>query len=679
MRCPECDQRNSVAARKCKFCGARFKRKQMSRGAKITLALFSIIVGGSLYLLFALPKMVDPTEQLLSAAKRVAAGPRSPEDAKTIKAAFNEAVTNLLLKYGGENSSSLSSRLKNCLPSNAFEVLVADLPKGLKLVEVDTVLQASDFLIMRGTNMVKVFPLTGFEIFDDARAVSDQAGAVIVLLGHSGGQPPHRPIVQTYALLPDSIIDETANMVPSIAGEGSAKFSKDSSDVNVELSAASIAQAEKISMNPPLVGDRVLRMKLQWKDAKYVPSIEMPADLPTSVLLLARSLKRTELANAVAAQMGSQASKLLKENSSPDLQEISVQKKEEKRKSIVYSISIPKKKIDLELKSDGTRWQVASYSVSADAAIKSIAESNSGANSKNSATSIETSAATPTGTSITNDVLAGLTPERAGGRKPADVVVTGTGNASSSPSLPESKTSAAKGSNWIDDEPGSTNKPPVAVLPPGLKNASVAEKERSEKEKKENERREKEKAERDKAEKDRIEREKKAAEQAAVSSARIVEGGSSTVRLRSGPGLGNRAIDEIPAGAKIQILGQKKGWYKVAFGGKVGYVFSPLVDTSNSNRSTNDSKASKPLHESSKPVTAQPPSSSSGAVVVRVMTVRDENRRAISSVKVGEQVVLLSGLNKNNRYKIRKPDGTVGYVHKDALDVKVETPPEFVP
>jgi len=38
----------------------------------------------------------------------------------------------------------------------------------------------------------------------------------------------------------------------------------------------------------------------------------------------------------------------------------------------------------------------------------------------------------------------------------------------------------------------------------------------------------------------------------------------------------------------------------------------------------------------------------------------------------------LSGL-KNNRYKIRKPDGTIGYVSKEALDVKVETPPEFVP
>jgi uncharacterized protein YgiM (DUF1202 family) len=150
-------------------------------------------------------------------------------------------------------------------------------------------------------------------------------------------------------------------------------------------------------------------------------------------------------------------------------------------------------------------------------------------------------------------------------------------------------------------------------------------------------------------------------------------------------------LDDIPKGTKIQILGQKKDWYKVNYSGKIGYVFSPLVDTQGSTSAGNtpattpentskhsNSSTSKPANTSSARAAISPPETTNSGVVVHIMTVRDKNRRAISSVKVGEHVVVLSGL-KNNLYKIRMPDGTVGYVAKEALDVKVETPPESVP
>ena len=81
MRCPECQQRNSVAARKCKFCGANFKRKETPVGKKLILwgcfgALCLLI-----FLAFSLPKMVDPSERLISTAKRVAAGTKTSEEA----------------------------------------------------------------------------------------------------------------------------------------------------------------------------------------------------------------------------------------------------------------------------------------------------------------------------------------------------------------------------------------------------------------------------------------------------------------------------------------------------------------------------------------------------------------------------------------------------------------------
>jgi uncharacterized protein YraI len=586
----------------------------------------------------------------------------------------------------------LLSRLKNCLPANAFEVLVVDLPKSLKLVEIDTVLQASDFLIMKGTSEVKVFPLTGFEVYDDARAVNDQAGAVIVLVGHSGGQPPHRPLVQTYALLPDSIVDETSTTVPSIAGEGTAKFDKTSNDINVELSVSSIAQAEKISTTMPIAPDKAIHVKLQWKekDARFVPNVEIPQDQSAALILLANAMKHPEYAPFVSAAFGPQAAKMLKENQSIDLQDLSIIKRDEKKKLALYTISSAKKKLDFELKKDGNTWQIANYASSAGVPTTTNTGStgtaqpqeNKAAAANRQPEQVSTEQSKNQNANNLSQLPGGLVPERAASNSSKNPVL----------SLVPGSTQGNdknKSSSWLEDEQNTqeskSGKPPVAVLPPGLKNEKNDEKEKKNKEKKEREKTEKAREEKAREEKAREEkaREEKAKGEAARTAARVHGAGS--VRLRSGPGLNKNAIDEIPAGAKIQVLGEKKGWLKVSFGGKVGYVFSPLVDrgggdsTSAAPTSTNNESSSKSHHEAAIPATAQPPSTGSGAVVRRPMTVRDENRRAISSVQPGQHVVVLSGVNKNGRYKIRMPDGTVGYVMKDALDVKVETPPEFVP
>lgn len=697
MRCPECEQRNSVAAWKCKFCGAKFKRKQMSPGKKIVLLTCGAVLGGSIYLAFALPKLVDPAEQLMSVAKRVASGPTSPEDAKKAREAFDEAVKNLLTRYGGENSGLLSKRLKACLPPAAFEVLVADLPKGLRLVEIDTVLQASDFLVLKGTNDTKVFPLTGFEVYDDARAVDDQTGSVVVLIGHTGGQPPHKPLVHTYAMLPDSIIDETANMVPSIAGEGTAKFAKDSSDINVELSMPSVAQSEKIKVNPALTPDKVMRINLKWKDkSKYVPTAELPQDPSAGVMLVARSLKHPEYAAALSESLGPQCAKLIKENTVDPLQEISVQKNGEAHKGLQYTITSAKKKIDLEIKRTGNSWSIASFNATTLATPTNIAASTA----TNPATNpISTNTSTPAGTQpLTNTAT-----------NTSIASTTSSTSPSAVPDKPNPDKSNekidSKGSSWLDDEHKDdkpNDKTPVAVLPNAVKNAQAEkeklEKEKRDKEQKDKEQKDKEQKAKEKQDKEQKEKDRKAKEQAekeakakadkekseaetsASGSARIADYlGTSSVRLRSGPGLNSQTLDEIPKGTKVQIIGKKKDWYKISYKGKTGYVFSPLVDTKGSAAASKPEKAAQTTVENvDKPSTAQPPSSGTGAVVKRPMTVRSESRRAISSVKVGEHVVVLSGL-QNNRYKIRKDDGTVGYVNKDAIDVKVETPPEFVP
>ena len=211
---------------------------------------------------------------------------------------------------------------------------------------------------MKGTNDIKAIPLPGFEVYDDARTVNDEAGTVVVLLGHTSGQPPHKPLVQTLAILPDSFMDDSATMVPALSGEGTAKFSKDTSDINVELSMPSVAQNEKIAMDPPLSQDKTIKAKLQWKNDKYVPAMDFPQDLHAGMMILARSLKHPEFAGPVVAALGPEGGKLFKETAPTDFQTMKVKKEEDKHKSSFYTIESPAKKIELELKkpSTGGSW-----------------------------------------------------------------------------------------------------------------------------------------------------------------------------------------------------------------------------------------------------------------------------------------------------------------------------------
>ncbi len=728
MRCPECQKRNSVAAWKCKFCGAKFKRKTMSMGKRAVLFAAGLLLGGGIYLAFALPKMVDPAEQLMSTAKKVASGPTSPEDAKKSKADFDEAVRKLLVKYGDSSLTALSARLKGCLPPNGpFEVMVVELPKALKLVEVDTVLQATDFLVMKGTNDTRVIPLQGFEVYDDARIVNDQTGSVIVLLGHSSGQLPHRPIVKTYALLPDNVEDDTSSMVPSILGDGTAKFGKDSTDIFVELSLPSIALAERITINTQLPPERLAKIKLQWKDAKYIPTMDFPSDLPSAMVLLARSLKYPEFAGSVTAAFGAEAGKLMKEHSSNDFQDMVITKNPDKKKTSSYTIASGTKRIDLELKKAGNYWQVDSYKVSVQAAPIAVATSTSTSTSTPANTGADTTASSSSTSSQSTSSSGSVSTVASSSSESKSATVVSTPDPNAKPAENKSnadprqksgqeilaglspakaganaadpgKNGKAASSSWLDDP---AEKTPVAVLPSNSKNDKKAAEEKAAREKAEKEKQErekadkkqKEKAEREKAEKEKADREKADREKAerekaqqekvesvSVSSAKISDTlGTESVRMRSGPGLGMKTLDEIPKGRQIQILGKTQGWYKVSYGGKVGYVYAPLVDTSGKSSAAPPSEP-KVTRNTTAPNTAVPADSGgSGSVVVRPMNVRDENRRVLTTVQPGQRVQVIGGL-VNNRYKIRLQDGTVGYVNKEAIrNAKVESPPEFVP
>ncbi|MBY0357657.1 MAG: SH3 domain-containing protein [Candidatus Obscuribacterales bacterium] len=358
MRCPECEQRNSVIAKECASCGTKLKQKGLTTAMKFGIGGACVLVATTLYVGSILPKLADPAENLASVAKRLAAGPKSTDEARQMKADFADAVKKMLAKIGEDNPTAIARKLQMALPSAAFEVHVVDLPKGLKLVEIDTLLQATDFLVMKGTTDVKVFQLSGFEVFDDARAVSDQAGPVLVLLGHSSGQMPHRPQLKTYALLPDYVEDESEKMVPPIKGEGTARFIKNSNDVYVELSLASMAQSDGIKLVPPISADMLLRQTLRWRDARYTPEVQLGNDSFSYLYFVARGLAHPEQLTSIAKIIGGQGAKLIKEHGAESLGALTVQKTGSGAQ-IVSSA----KNFNLTLGKTGSGWAIAKYNV----------------------------------------------------------------------------------------------------------------------------------------------------------------------------------------------------------------------------------------------------------------------------------------------------------------------------
>lgn len=277
MRCPQCSERNSVAARKCKFCDAKFPRKAPPKGLLFVAGGLGVAIAGTVALSALLPQLVDVEAKVGRVAKRVASGPKSHEEAKQMKRDLDEVIKEFLVHHGDIKSGALRESLKKALARDAFEVHVIDLPRDLRIVEVDTLLQATPFLVMKGTNGTKVFKLNGLEVFDDARIIHDQAGPVLVVLGHTGGQLPHRPQIRAYALLPDFIQEESDKVVPPILAEGHAKFvSPTSNDIQLEVSLPVTMQQQGFYATNPSQDFVPLRQTFVWKDAHYLVRNDLP-------------------------------------------------------------------------------------------------------------------------------------------------------------------------------------------------------------------------------------------------------------------------------------------------------------------------------------------------------------------------------------------------------------------
>ena len=131
MRCPECDVRNSVAARKCAECGKVLPRKRtpmpyIAGG----IAIIGLAGAGLMGIGAAITTKHDPQSELTAIGKRFQAGPKNPADAEKLKAELDKAVKEYLKKAGTMSGPEVAAALQQALPNQIFEVHVIELPHG---------------------------------------------------------------------------------------------------------------------------------------------------------------------------------------------------------------------------------------------------------------------------------------------------------------------------------------------------------------------------------------------------------------------------------------------------------------------------------------------------------------------------------------------------------------------
>ena len=226
MRCSECNERNSVAAKACRSCGHKFQAKPVPKSLMIGAAVCGgiILIGG--IVAAVAPTLSDPSRALSRVAKKVAAGSSDANESKKSTAELDEAIKNFLKTNGTLPTPELAKKLQDGLSESAFEVHTFDLPRGLTVVEVDTMLQATDYLLLKNGANVKVTALPGMEVFDSGKIITDSSAPVLVMLGHTAGQGVHKPLIRAYALLPDDTVDQTSKTVPELKADGMAAFAK---------------------------------------------------------------------------------------------------------------------------------------------------------------------------------------------------------------------------------------------------------------------------------------------------------------------------------------------------------------------------------------------------------------------------------------------------------------------
>lgn len=633
MRCPECSLRNSVAARSCTSCGHRFKKKPVGKELKIAIA--GVVGLGIIWAAGAaiVPQFTDPQQNLTRISKRMLAGPGNANEAKSMRKEFEQAVSAYLEKIGGSSSKELTNKLQKLLPTEAFEVHIVELPRGLKVVEVDTMLEASSFLVMKGDRQTKVFPLNGLEVFDDARLLNETAGPLLVLLGHSGGQEAHQPQVRAYALMPDTIADVTEKFIPKVVGEGTARFAKNGRDIQLDLCVLSMGKVDNVISKDTKIETTTAHQTLQWKDAHYVSAIDFTSSPLLPLYAATECLRNPELVPAYKSFLGGKGQELVANYKSANAGNFLIKKGALGPGKIAYTLSGPTGAFKINVARDSkNNWFIASYASDKSATATADNEEETITDDVDDkpippvasapAPIVVTKKAQPAPVVVTKKVaptVATKTQPAPVTKKPTPTPIAVTKKIAPTPVVakkPEPKPIIETVRDARKRDLNSIK--PIASLKPEPKVVATPV-------------------------------ETPMASESAYISSSI---SASTVNIRTAPGTDAKPVAEVGKGAQIEIVGKAGGWYKVRHNGKVGYVYGGLVDY-------------------------QKPEAYTTATITKGTTAVDHKKKPTVKPQAGDRVIVLGGM-KNDKYRVQFPNGKTGYINKDAVNVNIDTP-QFVP
>jgi uncharacterized protein YgiM (DUF1202 family) len=714
MKCPQCLVRNSVAATQCKDCGTKFSRKGIPKPLILGGVGVVAVLGLAVAAFSIVPAAFDPEVNLQKIAKRVAAGPKSGSDAEHIKAELESTTKDFLEKDTKLSTADLTAKLQKIFPNSAFETRAFDLPRDLRLVEIDTMLQATDYLI----SGKHVAVLRNFEVFETAKVVPDGVGTDIVLLGHRNAQAGHRPQVRVFALLPDGVADRTQESVPPISGDGNAVFATNGRDINLDFSLMSKASEERLftidSLSKGSINDETVKSKLTLKNGKYdlvEESGRSPfAALRASAFVLAdpsakdrfkRYFTEGTLSSATSlgqlkvdpplftvkkigstrgsSGSGSSSGDGSSRRSSHHRSRHSRHHHDDNDSSSTETTATGNIPGGLNASAAAAAVPAASYTF----LLNNAQDAFEIAMARRDGRYLITSVRRVKATNEDSDMVVETKPTDAASKKLGTTVATAEAGKGSKvvtkmDDFGTRKTANVDNANLSDKvvikEASKESASDAPVVDNGKKASSgtnkgnVAHEDRT-------------KlalvtpsattGADDNAKNGSADR----ADKNTVKETGVISTNDSTpsIKLRRGASTTYRAIGELKRGASVQIIGKQDDWYKVQADGKIGYVYNAYVSTKSHASSAGPSQTasvstkSSPSKEGIASAHFSTAASSSSVVIKRTRNLRDEQHRKIGLAEAGNKVVVI-GTDGNGKYKVRLSNGVIGYVDREAFD-----------
>jgi cell wall-associated NlpC family hydrolase len=125
------------------------------------------------------------------------------------------------------------------------------------------------------------------------------------------------------------------------------------------------------------------------------------------------------------------------------------------------------------------------------------------------------------------------------------------------------------------------------------------------------------------------------------------------VNLRRGPSTEEGVIAKLPAGTKLEVIGQREGWYRVATArGTIGWVSDDFFSLSSTKSSA---PAMTAVIDADRTNLRQGPGTSFGSY---------------GKMAQGTAVQVLA--RNGSWFRVRSPRGTLGWVHRDLIDINSE-------